>query len=220
MDHEEALRTNASLRYALGELPADDRDSFEEHFADCAHCMADVEASAVFAANTRAVFRENTSTFTRAKANWWFALRPFPAFAFSAALNVVLVAFLGYALLRTGSTPRQVVTESIEPQAVDVIPVHGVTRGGEEQQVVPVPRGPIVLAVDLPQSYERYRYSVEREKSKVLSGELRLPGHPETLNLQIPADRLAPGKYRVTITGINGDTQETLGICTFDTSPN
>jgi anti-sigma-K factor RskA len=219
MDHEEAIRTNASIRYALGELSADERDSFEEHFADCSHCMGDVEASTVFAANTRAVFRERGSAGTRAKANWWFAWRPFPAFAFSAALNLVLVACLGYALLRTGTTPRAVVAESMEPQSVDVIPVHGATRGGEERQVVHVSPRPIVLTVDLPQSYERYQYSVEREKSTVMSGELRLAGHPESLNLQIPADRLAPGKYRVTITGTNGNIHETLGICLFEMSP-
>ena len=31
MDHEFAIQLNATERYFLGELPADERDAFEEH---------------------------------------------------------------------------------------------------------------------------------------------------------------------------------------------
>ena len=58
MDHEQAVRMQASMRYALGELTPDERDSFEEHFADCRYCMSDVEMATALAVNAKEVFRE------------------------------------------------------------------------------------------------------------------------------------------------------------------
>ncbi len=35
MDHDQAIQTQASIRYVLGEQTPEERDSFEEHYADC-----------------------------------------------------------------------------------------------------------------------------------------------------------------------------------------
>lgn len=59
MDHDEAIRLQATARYVLGEFPAWLRDEFEEPFADCPECMPDVGAAAVFIDNLRAVFTED-----------------------------------------------------------------------------------------------------------------------------------------------------------------
>jgi hypothetical protein len=214
MDHEQAVQTQASMRYAAGGLTDAERDSFEEHFADCSDCMRDVETSTVFAANARAVFRVQASGGSRTKTISWFAWRPFPALAFSAALNLLLVAGLGYGLLhlRTASTGAAVT--SGEPESVDVIAVHGATRGAETPgQIVRVSRRPIVLAFDLPQSYEHYSYSIERDGTAVMAGELRAPGHADSLNLEIPPGRLPEGQYRVSVTGTSGAVRDILGAC-------
>jgi hypothetical protein len=220
MDHEQAIQTQASIRYAVGELTGAERDSFEEHFADCPDCMKDVETSTVFAANTRAVFREQASAGRRAKGPSWFAWRPFPALALSAAFNVVLVAGLGYGLLhqRTASTGAAVT--SAEPESVDIVAVHGATRGAESPgPVVRVSHRPIVLTFDLPQSYEHYLYSVERDGTAVMAGELPVPGHADSLNLEIPANRLSEGQYRLSVTGTSGAVRDGLGTCLLQVDP-
>jgi putative zinc finger protein len=95
MNHETATQIGAPERYALGDLAADERDAFEEHFASCARCMDEVMTATVFAANTRAVFRERAAAAAeRARPRerfwafrWQFAI---PTLA-AAALAVVAV---------------------------------------------------------------------------------------------------------------------------------
>ena len=58
MDHIEAVRLQAAVKYVLGELPQAERDSFEEHYFDCAECAVDMQAAAVFAENARNVLRQ------------------------------------------------------------------------------------------------------------------------------------------------------------------
>jgi len=214
MDHEQAIQTQASMRYALGELTQAERDSFEEHFADCSHCMSDVEVATAFAANAKEVFRDRALGRDRPKGNAWLWWRPFPALALSAALNLVLVAGLGYGLLRPHPASPSDVAQSSEPESVEIVPVHGTTRGSEgPAQVVRASRRPVVLAFDLPQRYEHYFYSIDRAGAAVLSGEVSVSGRPDSLNLQIPVARLAPGEYEVTLTGAIGAVREGLGTC-------
>jgi hypothetical protein len=212
MDHEQAIQEHASMRYALGELTPAERDAFEEHFADCSFCLKDVEASTAFAANARQVFRERAAAGIPAKGFRWFLWRPFPAFALSAAFNLVLLAGLGYEVVHMHPTTPAAVADSAGAQNVDIVPIHGATRGSEQLQVVRASR-PVVLTFDLPHSYEHYRYAIERAGTAVLSGELKVVGHADSLNLQIPVARLSPGEYRVTVTGTNSSAQENLGAC-------
>jgi hypothetical protein len=202
------------MRYVLGELTPAERDSFEEHFADCSHCMSDVELANVFSANAKEVFRERQLAGDRPKGFAWLRWRPFPALALSAALNLVLVAGLGYGLLRPRPAPLNNVAQSSEPESVEIVPVRGTTRGSDSPaQVVRASRRPIVLTFDLPQSYEHYLYSIDRDGTAVLSGAVSVAGRPASLNLQIPVARLTPGDYQVTLKGMIGATQESLGSC-------
>jgi hypothetical protein len=213
MDHEQAIQTQASMRYALGELTPAERDSFEEHFVDCSFCMRDVEQSAAFAANARQVFRERASAGTRVRGFAWWQWRPSPALALSAAFNLVLVAGLGYSLLRPHlAAPDGTPAGSAEMQSVEIVPLHGTTRGGEGS-VARISRGPAILTLDLPQSYEHYYYSIERlGAATILSGEVKVPAGKDSLNLSIPGDRLSPGEYRVTVTGATGAARESLAV--------
>ena len=220
MDHEQAVQTRASIRYAAGELTGADRDSFEEHFADCADCMKDVETSTIFAVNARAVFQAEASGGRRAKSTFWFGWRPFPALALSAALNLVLVAGLGYGLLHLRTASTGAVAASGEPESVDFVAVHGVTRGADTPgQIVRLSHRPIVLAFDLPQSYEHYFYSIERDGAAAMAGELRAPGQGDSLNVEIPAGRLPPGQYRVSVSGTSGAVRDILGACLLSVDP-
>src|ERR1700682_4145887 len=58
MDHNQAARIQAPARYLLGELTLPEREDFEEHFFTCRECADELRTGAMFAANARAVFRD------------------------------------------------------------------------------------------------------------------------------------------------------------------
>src|SRR5262245_33990320 len=100
MDHEQATETNGPMKYVLGELATAERAEFEDHLADCSHCMNEVWMATTFAANAKAVFRDGAAAPAPASRRRRFQWNPFPAFAFSAALNIVLAAGFGYGAFR------------------------------------------------------------------------------------------------------------------------
>lgn len=59
MEHAQAISTNASERYLLGELTASEADAFEEHYFDCFQCADDVRAGSTFLEGGRALVRES-----------------------------------------------------------------------------------------------------------------------------------------------------------------
>ena len=58
MDHQEAVRQNATERYLLDELDPELRDQFEEHLFDCQDCALDVRAGAMFVEQTKVILGE------------------------------------------------------------------------------------------------------------------------------------------------------------------
>lgn len=213
MDHEQAVQTQASLRYAMGELSPEERDAFEEHFADCPNCMSDVEMSAAFAANAKAVFRGRAVAAPRPSRLAWLRRRPFPALALSAAFNLMLVAGLGYQLLRVRPASPAAAANALPLESIQIVHVHGTTRGGESSLPVMRPSGQaVILSFDLQQQYQHYLYSIDRDGKVVESGEVHVPAQADSLNLPISLTRLAPGEYRVTATGTAAAGRDTLGV--------
>ena len=214
MDHELALETKLPMRYVLGDLPPADRDEFEEHMADCSACMNEVWMATTFAANAREVFREEGAAPDPKQRPAWFRWNPFPAFAFSAALNVVLAAGLAYGVLRVYPGLRAGIADLNRPTAIQVIPVRGVERTASTAiQTVKTSENLIVLSFDLPKRYEQYVYSIAEPAGRiVMSGEITYGG-TDSLNLQIPTGRLAPGEYKVTLAGISTNQRDELGVC-------
>lgn len=211
MNHSEAIEAKSPMRYVLGELAPADRDEFEEHLADCSHCMNEVWMATSFAANAKEVFRERAAESAR-------AVRPFRfprwSLAFSAALNILLAAGLGYAVLRVFPGQRAEIAELNEPAAIDVVPVRAVERDASPSpQVIPARGKLLVLSFDLPQPYEHFFYSIAAEDGGVrLSGEMA-GGRGDSLNLRVPLWRLTPGRYKVTVTGLSGSRRDDLGSC-------
>ena len=89
MDHNEAIRLRAAVKYVLGELSPVQRDAYEEHYFDCAECAFDLKAAAAFVDTTREVLRqEKMNSFAKdpvpAGGGWlrWFQpVTAIPAFA-------------------------------------------------------------------------------------------------------------------------------------------
>ena len=97
MNHDEAIRLKAAEKYLLGELSAEMRDQYEDHYFGCAECAQDVRTGAVFIDNARDVLLPPSVTELGAKhqparsGGWWAALLR-PAFAVPALALLLLVA--------------------------------------------------------------------------------------------------------------------------------
>src|SRR5207253_9281173 len=95
MDHEEAVRLQAAVKYVLGELPQAERDSLEEHYFDCAKCALDVRAAAAFTDNARNMLcQEARGAASQAAApaggEWLAWLKPRGAVPAVGALRIAL----------------------------------------------------------------------------------------------------------------------------------
>src|SRR6267378_1972281 len=98
MDHNQAARIQAPARYLLGELSLPEREDFEEHFFTCRECAEELRTGAMFAANARAVFRDQVHRPTpvipathQPDARFWAWLRPSFQPALTAAFAIALV---------------------------------------------------------------------------------------------------------------------------------
>jgi Putative zinc-finger len=170
MDHDEAVRLQAAVKYVLGELPQVERDSFEEHYFDCGECALDVRASAAFADNARNVLcQEARDAALQAAApagrRWLAWLKPVvavPAFA-------VLLMALGYQSFV--SVPHWK-TAAMRASASRVLPMYSLvsanTRGPNSQAIRLRAGEPFGLYVDVPvdSAYARYALKVEDPDGK------------------------------------------------------
>src|SRR5262245_19139429 len=55
MNHDEAIKLEATERYLLDEMEQDERDSFEDHYFDCPVCANDVKSALALGDAVRAV---------------------------------------------------------------------------------------------------------------------------------------------------------------------
>jgi hypothetical protein len=220
MDHEMAVRLQASEKYLLGELSPAERDEFEEHLADCSRCMDEFWTADVFAANARAVFEERAAGRKLRKASNWldlFRLKPLPTLAFSGALNLAMLGLLSYGTLRV--LPRLQMLES--PGAGYSFSVRGLSRGSIQTFTVPASAGYANARFDLLHSYRRYSYTIESAADAGLkrSGTLAAAPGSDTLDVIIPVAGLKSGEYSLIVTGSDGSASEEIGRCVLNISP-
>jgi hypothetical protein len=241
MDHETAVRMHAIERYILGDFSVAERDEFEEHMSDCPRCMEDLAVTDVFAANARAVFEDRTTGRDLTPQNRWLGLlrwSPVPAFAFSAALNLLLLGVCGYGLLRFVPTLESRLNqsqtllqasesrvhqseaqlhESSVPGVSQEFRVRGISRGAGVLQVsksLPY----LSLRFDLPQHYAHYSYSIAGP-GVPLQGPVAVT-RTDSLELIVPTAQLEPGDYLVQITGSDGGAPVPIAGCTLRVESN
>jgi len=209
MDHRTAVETHTPERYVLGELLPLEREEFEEHMADCSVCMNEVAAADVFAANATAVFEEEAAAKTRAT-GWLDLFRPraWGALAFSGALNLALLAFVGYGLLHTSQRVE------LRPDVSETFVVRPPARGIEQVLTVRAGSRFVTLQFDLAHRYQKYSYSLEGNTSQ-----LEVPPDAETLNLTVPTAGLAPGDHSLRVEGMDSQRTDDLGRCVLRISP-
>jgi anti-sigma factor RsiW len=207
MEHDEATRSHAAERYVAHELSPAERDAFEEHFFDCRECAGDVRFELSFAANIRAVSRQQREQLQPALApaaisarKWREWLRRRPSLAFSFAANFVLLAGFGYVLL-TG-THDSAVARFTQPYFAPgpthgAVDVHAVPPGERSYAV----RFPAPAAASQTYSYEVLDANGKRQRSGSLPSPAIADGF---LYLEIPLDSLPRGIHTLVVRGDAG----------------
>lgn len=216
MDHEEAVRLQAAVKYVLGELPQAERDSFEAHYFDCGECALDVRSAAAFADNARNVLRqearEAASQAARPAGGRWLAwFKPtvaLPAFA-------VLLIVVGYQNIITIPRAKQEAARSSGEMVTSVSSLQVAnTRGGEEVKVRVHPHESFALKFDFTPARAFGSYICQlRDESDRSVLQAVVPGTNINQEAQfiVPADRVQPGRYSLVFTGASGSRDQGTG---------
>ena len=223
MDHLEAKRLHAAEKYVLGELSADQRDAYEEHYFDCAECADDVKATLTFVSAGRQVFLEEPVTVAVApkelapRSRWTSWFRPMIAIP---AMGVLLLA-VGY-YSRTSKPQIGVITAP--GQTILSSPSFGL-RGGDrlenEKTVVQVHgNNSVQLHFDFvpsqTQNFSSYTGELQDSASRVL---LQFSIPPDRVNkevnLIVPSGLLHPGDYTLTVFGRDSASAAKIPVAKF-----
>ena len=221
MDHLEAKRLHAAEKYVLGELPADQRDAYEEHYFDCAECAEDVKATLTFITAGREVFREEPAPVApkelAPRSRWTSWFRPMIAIP---AMAVLLLA-IGY-YSRTSKPQIGVITAP--GQTILSSPSFGL-RGGDrlenEKTVVQVHgNDSLQLHFDFVpsqvQNFSSYTGELRDSASRAL---LQFDIPPDRVNkevnLIVPSGLLRPGDYTLTVFGRDSSSAAKISVAKF-----
>jgi len=206
MDHNEAIRLQAAVKYVLGELSPVQREEYEEHYFDCAECAIDLKALATFADTTREVLRqEKVNSFAKdpvpARGGWLRWFQPVIAVPAFAALLLIIAYQNAVTIPRakeaTTQNAGQLFTSSFSLQMAN-------TRGGEEVKVQVLSTESFALDFDFTPSrtFESYVCQVQDESGRSVL-QVSLPGSSanKEAHLVVPGGLVRPGRYTLVFAG-------------------
>lgn len=184
MDHESAIRMVAVERYQLGEMGAEERDAFEEHYFGCPMCAEAVRMSSALEQDLKAVLREPVAERRR---GWWLRL-PVMVPACAAMGLAMLVVYQNAVVLPALKAPRE-----LGPAAI----LDGQTRGAAPK----VPGGQglrVEMGLDAVK-VSRLRVEIETPAGgTVAAGVVPAPAPKQPLEIYFPGDFRA-GRYLVVV---------------------
>lgn len=210
MDHEIATRDELTEKYLLGELSAEQREDFEEHYFGCRTCGEAVSTGTAFVANARAVFAEAAAGRTVLESNkapFWKRLFDWPVLIPSAA-----TALLAFLMIYQNAITIPQLRHSIEPQAVASLVLIPAARGDEQAIVVGQKDRFVHLSFDV-NSRDRFaNYDCD-----FLNGDGRSVFHVTasccetgSLNLMVPVEHFQAGSYTLVLSGVNNGAKTEL----------
>jgi hypothetical protein len=225
MNHDEAIRLKAAEKYLLGELSAELRDQYEDHYFGCAECAHDVRTGAVFIDNARDVLIPPSVTELGAKhqpaptGGWWATLLR-PAFAVPALALLLLIA--GYQNVVTIPQLKTALSQSDVAQTLPSYSlITGNSRGGAPL-AISVPAGkPFSFFVDIPPNggYTSYVCEFQTESgTPELSLNVSADEAKRTVQLLIPAGRLASGRHVLVVRGLDSQGKpdaDKMGVASY-----
>jgi hypothetical protein len=213
MQHIEADETHAVERYLLGEMPARERDDFEEHFFECTECAAAVKSTAIFADNARAVFQEQQQQVQPAKQRggaavpWWkrFSL-PVLAPVFAVLALFCVTGYQNFVLI---PSLRSQLARVTAPQPLSSFALHGTSRG--EQPLIRLPNsGFFSLYFDVPgTSPAGYLCEIrDASGSRRFALTVSPPKPGAAVNLLLDRSSFPAGEYNLVVRSEPPDTME------------
>jgi hypothetical protein len=197
-----ALTTQAVERYTLDELTSPEREEFEEHFFSCQDCVAALHEYETFAANARAVFKDDEALANRpapapaiAQQGWrprlsgWFGIK---------ALAPAFVALaLAFVLFRPPDPAGAAFAWTLAADVRDKAPHLAV----DPKTVWLVPTVDLVAGPNQPNRWKAYHWEVRNADGRILDQSDGHDGRGE-LTLKIPASKFESGKeYKLIVQG-------------------
>jgi hypothetical protein len=205
MDHLEAVQLSAAEKYLLGELTADAREAFEEHYFACMECARDIRMGVLFMDAGREL-AQKPPLFTGAQeiektpAGWFSWLRP----AFAAPLLAGLLVVIVYQNAVTLPNARQSAAQDAVPQVVQSVSLIAANSRGGAGAVVHATQGkPFHVFFDVPPGdLSAYRCELQSGAGKSLYS-LQIPADEakNTVELAIPEKFLSAGSYTIAVYG-------------------
>jgi len=189
MDHEVAANTHAVERYLLGEMPATERDAFEEHYFACAECAGEVRSGSELTRDLKAALRELQSRPQVSTPSWssWFRI-PVLVPTFAALTLAVVVGYQNLAVLPDLEAPRSMSSAVI---------LDGRTRG----DVPSIRSGQPLRFLTAVEGAAAPRLIVELADpngSAVRRGEVAAPAAGRPLDVYFPGT-VSPGRYHLVV---------------------
>jgi len=213
MDHNEAVRQNATERYLLDELDGELRDQFEEHLFDCQDCALDVRAGAMFVEQSKVILAEpavasvvKQPARSAAKPGWFAWFRP----AFAAPVLALLLVVIGY---QNFITYPKLERAANEPQVGPWASVNVSTRGTETKSVKAHPGEGFGVLLNFPpeDGFASYAADLYNPAGKLeWSSPISKAPADERRQIYIPGRNRLPGTYTLVVRGINaaGESKE------------
>jgi hypothetical protein len=219
MDHEQAVRQNATERYLLDELDPDQRDQFEEHFFDCQDCATDVRVAAMFVEHSKEILAEPPADLPAREADpnppkkhWLDWLRP----AFAVPAMALLLLIVGYQNLV--QFPRLEFAAN-HPEVLPAIALNLQTAGDNSEPITVPPGGDFLLNVIIPPGNSYSSFQVDLYNPRKIDTSLTVtdaaPGR--TLPIHIPGANRESGVYKLAVQGRTADGQiQAVGSSSFE----
>ena len=195
MNHSEAIESNATKAYLLGDLSDAERVAFEYHFIDCPVC-----AKAVWTGTKMNVGPDREEDKSQKRKILWFPVKWTRAHAVAAALAVV-VGIQGFIIWNDRPVP------SIEVPAQGPFFRSATRAEGERVEVVRFQGDqPIQFYVDIPPDQPFPRYLLEvRGSGKVLSDDVTEEQARSGDSIPLSVRPLPAGRYVLAIVGVRKD---------------
>lgn len=191
MNHELAAKDLLAERYILGEMNANERADFEEHFFDCAECAASVRDGAAFLDSGRSLVRAERR-FQRGRLMTWI-----PS-AVAAALAVV-VGIQSFAPHLATEAPAIQVLQPIE---VDQ------SRGAAVQHARAGKPALLYINIVSEQPFGGYRFEL-RDASGHVRGTQPVTAQQATQTVPVLLGPLPAGSYQLVVEGVREDGNRT-----------
>jgi anti-sigma factor RsiW len=199
MNHEQAMKDQATERYLLGELPENERDAFEEHYFECEMCADEVKSAFAFKDAVRAsrtVHDEVAARRVARKAKWNLA----PPLAAAASVLMAMLAWMQFGVV---GPLRTAIATSKQPAIGEEYTLREV-RGAEER-AVNNSHIPATLNVDVVTDDKSPQYNfVILDGSGRARFTIPVPGNRAregVVPVILPPGTLEPGSYTLRVDG-------------------